>query len=377
MNTILGQRSWRLASDSVEAFVTETGGHVGPVTFDRKKRKIQPYSVAPWALDKISPKEPAIIRVLRGDFFCMPFGSNATPYKGERHPLHGEVANARWTLKGIDPVPGGGSSLRAKLKTKVRPGVVEKRIEVRDGQNVFYSRHTVSGMKGVMNFGHHAMIEFPDHAGSGLVATSPFVFGQVFPEPTEDPCKGGYSILKPGAVFETLAKVPMITGEMADLTRYPARRGFEDIVILVSDAKAPLAWVAVTIPSERYVWFSLKNPRVLRSTLFWMSNAGRHYAPWSGRHKNIMGLEDITGCFHYGIAQSAGPNDLKKRGHVTSMELNPKQPLVVNYIQGIALAPKGFDRVKSIEPASNGRAITLRSENGGTITAPVDLAFLQ
>src|ERR1035438_6283390 len=73
---IHGQPSWRLASSSVEAFVTELGGHLGPITFDRKGRKLQPYSVAPWAEEETDPSLPSIIKALRGDFFCLPFGGN-------------------------------------------------------------------------------------------------------------------------------------------------------------------------------------------------------------------------------------------------------------------------------------------------------------
>src|ERR1019366_3890304 len=78
---IHGQPSWRLASSSVEAFVTEAGGHLGPITFDRKGRKLQPYSVAPWAEEETDPSLPSIIKALRGDFFCLPFGG--IPFMGK------------------------------------------------------------------------------------------------------------------------------------------------------------------------------------------------------------------------------------------------------------------------------------------------------
>src|SRR5207249_1604720 len=75
------------------------------VVFDRRGRKIAPLSVAPWATEKLDKSTPPIIRILRGDFFCMPFGGNKTPYRGrgriERHPIHGETANANWTLRQI------------------------------------------------------------------------------------------------------------------------------------------------------------------------------------------------------------------------------------------------------------------------------------
>ena len=96
---IHGQPSWRLASSSVEAFVTEVGGHLGPITFDRKGRRLQPYSVAPWAEEQTDRSLPPIIKALRGDFFCLPFGGNATPFGRERHPVHGETANARWRFR--------------------------------------------------------------------------------------------------------------------------------------------------------------------------------------------------------------------------------------------------------------------------------------
>src|SRR5437870_12966645 len=100
--TILGQPSWRMATTNVEAFVTEIGGQLGPVTFDRRRRRIQPLSVAPWATEKLDRSTPPIIKVLRGDFFCLPFGGNSTPYHGERHPIHGETANKKWTFVRYD-----------------------------------------------------------------------------------------------------------------------------------------------------------------------------------------------------------------------------------------------------------------------------------
>src|SRR5512137_359220 len=103
---VYGQPSWRLASTEVEAYVTELGGHLGPVTFDRKGRKLQPYSVAPWAEEGAAASPLPILRVLRGDFFCLPFGGNATPYRREKHPVHGETANARWQFRSLEKRAG-------------------------------------------------------------------------------------------------------------------------------------------------------------------------------------------------------------------------------------------------------------------------------
>jgi hypothetical protein len=373
---INGQPSWRLASSSVEAFVTELGGHLGPITFDSKSRKLQPYSVAPWAEEQTDPALPPILKVLRGDFFCLPFGGNATPFGGERHPVHGETANARWRFRSLE-TKAGGSCLHLSLKTKIRPGQVDKRIWVVDGQNTVYSQHVVTGMSGPMNLGHHAMLKFPDSPGSGFVSTSRFVYGQVFPQAFELPENRGYSWLEPGAEFKSLRKVPTQKGGTADLTRFPARRGFEDLIMLVSDAKAPFAWTAVTFPGERYVWFALKDPRVLRETVFWLSNGGRHYPPWNSRHINVMGLEEVTSYFHLGLAESAHKNLISRKGFPTRLVLNPRKPLVVLYIMGVAGIPAGFDRVVSIQADRGSRTILLKSASGKQARAVVDIDFLQ
>jgi hypothetical protein len=373
---IHGQPSWRLASTQVEAFVTELGGHLGPVTFDREDRKLQPYSVAPWVEERIDPAEPTIIKLLRGDFFCLPFGGNATPYGKEKHPVHGETANACWQFRSLE-TQAGRSCLHLSLQTKVRPGRVDKRIWLVDGQNTIYSQHVVSGMSGPMNLGHHAMLKFPDAPGSGLLSTSRFVYGQVFPHAFELPENGGYSWLKQGAEFTSLETVPALNGETADLTRYPARRGFEDLVMMVSDAELPFAWTAVAFPKERYVWFALKDPRMLRETIFWLSNGGRHYPPWSSRHVNVMGLEEVTSNFHLGLAESARKNPISRKGFPTCLTLNPRKPLVVPYIMGVATIPAGFDRVASIQAARGNQAILLQSASGKQASAAVDLNFLQ
>ena len=291
--TVYGQPSWRLASAQVEAFVTEVGGHLGPVTFDRRGRKLRPYSVAPWAEEPTDPTLLPLLKVLRGDFFCLPFGGNATPFGRERHPVHGETSNARWQFRSLETL-SGRTCLHLSLKTQVRRGRVDKRIWLMEGQNTVYCQHVVSGMSGPMNLGHHAMLKFPETPGSGVLSTSRFVYGQVFPQPFELPENGGYSWLKVGGEFKSLEKVPTITGETTDLTHYPARRGFEDLVMVVSDPSVPFAWTAVTFPKERYVWFALKDPKVLRETVFWFSNGGRHYPPWSGRHTSVLGLEEVT-----------------------------------------------------------------------------------
>jgi hypothetical protein len=73
------------------------------------------------------------------------------------------------------------------------------------------------------------------------------------------------------------------------------------------------AWVAATNAEAGYVWFSLKDPAVLRTTVFWIENHGRHGHPWNGRN-NCLGLEDVTAHFADGLAASTRDNVLTKEG---------------------------------------------------------------
>lgn len=208
---ISGQPSWRFASDRVQAAVTELGGHLGPVQFQLGGRTIAPLSVAPWAEEPCPKGTPALLKSLRGDFFCAPFGGNDIPYRKELHPPHGEAANAKWRLRSLDE-DASGVSLNLSLRTKIRAGKIEKTIRLQSGHSAVYSRHVLSGMSGPMNLGHHAMLKFPDAPGAGRISTSPIGFGQVFPGNLEDPAKGGYSSLKPGAEFRRLDRVPSVFG---------------------------------------------------------------------------------------------------------------------------------------------------------------------
>ena len=81
------------------------------------------------------------------------------------------------------------------------------------------------------------MLKFPDAPGSGRISTSRLRHGQVAPLPLEDPAKRGYSALRPGAAFRRLDRVPAAAGGTTDVSRYPARRGFEDLVMLVHEAR--------------------------------------------------------------------------------------------------------------------------------------------
>lgn len=373
LHRMFGEDCWRLQSAQVELFVTRTGGHLAPVRFSLGDRTVEPLSIAPWHDEPMRKELPPMLRVLRGDFFCMPFGGSEAAFQGERHPPHGETANEIWHHEETSE-HDGRTTLHLRLNTKIRTGRVDKYISLVEGHRAVYQRHVISGMSGPMTFGHHSMLKFPPGSRTGRISTHGFVHGQVAPEPVENPAHGGYSLLKPGAVFASLDAVPTITGQTTDVSRYPDRRGYEDLVMLVSDARSDFGWTAVAFSEEGYVWFALKNPRVLRNTVLWMSNAGRHYPPWNGRHADVMGVEEVTSYFHFGLDRSARPNALSKIGYATAMDLYPSAPLRIDYVFAVAPVPRTFDVVAAIERGDGG--VVLTSASGITVDVPLHLDAL-
>jgi hypothetical protein len=370
-----GQPSWRLQNPAVEAWITRTGGMLAPATFRLSDgRKVQPFAIAPWAREKLPAGVPPLLQALRGDFFCAPFGGNGTRWHGEQHPPHGESANARWDLVAATR-EHDTTSLHLRIVGKVRRGTIDKHLTLRRGQGAIYCEHTLSGFSGPMSIGTHPCVRVPGPEGSARISAGGWDWGQVLPVPFENPAAGGYSALQVGARFRSLSAVPLATGGDADLSRYPAREGFEDLVMLMGKPGRLLGWSAVTFPQQRWVFLQLKNPEVLRHTILWHSHGGRHYAPWNGRHRGVIGLEETTSYFHLGLAESVRSNAISRAGYPTTVMLTPRRRLRVAHIFAVAAIPRGFDVVADVQAAPGG--IEISSANGRTVKMPLDVGFLR
>lgn len=374
---IHGQDSFLLRTRDVELAVTRTGGMLGPVTFfPKSETPIRPYAVAPWAEEPPTTDIPPMLRALRGDWFCSAFGENTELYEGERLPPHGETANREWFEIGHGET-SEGCWLRLAVDMPLQGGACEATTALLTNHSVIYQRHDLQGLTGPINPGHHATLAFPNAEGAGRLSFSALIHAQTYIEATARPEDRGYSWLKPNVEITDLRAVRCIDDSRTDLSRYPARRGFEDIAILCSDPTQEFAWSAVTFPEQRFVWFALRDPEQLASTLLWFSNGGRHFPPWNGRHINVMGIEDITGFFHVGRAASCRENSLNQRGIATCLRPDAHGALSISYIQGVAHIPPDFDRVVDIEGHWRDNNIVLRAESGAAVAVRCHLDFLR
>jgi hypothetical protein len=374
LRPVFNEPSWVIETKQVTAAITRVGGMIAPVHFNCDRRPIQPYHIAPWWNEQVPADTLPLLRILRGDFFCMPFGHNTRPFRGENHPVHGEVANNAWQFV-EQRRTGKGVCLRARMKIKARPGTVEKRVALVAGHNIVYQQHVITGMRGPMCVAHHPNIAFPDRPASGKIVLAPFLFGATSPTMVETPEQGSYTFLKNGVEFHDLRCVPTLWGTMADLSVYPNYRGFMDLALMVTNPKLRFGWSSITFPREGYVWFTLRDPQTLKATLFWRSNGGRWADIWRGRHVNCLGIEDVTWYHGSSIGDCLKPNPMSRRGIKPYLELDPKRPTAINYIQGCVPVPKGFAEVKTIEVVSDD-ALVLHGNGGRSVRVPCATSFV-
>lgn len=368
---IHSQPSWVIENDQMELAVTQLGGHMAPVVFYRTaKQPVKPYHISPWQDEGLKINDPVLIP-LRGDFFCMPFGGGKEA-NGRQHPAHGETASSRWTF-GAVARQGVVTTLTLTMDTKVRPGTVTKRLMLVDGHNIVYAQHRIEGFAGPTTPGHHATLRLPAKDGTFRLATSPFAYGTTHPKAFADPTAGEHQSFEVGAAIHDLREIPLRFKDAkapADMTTLPARTGYVDLMAVYKRPAAEPGWMTAVNTEEGYVWFSLKDAAVLPGTVFWLENRGRYAAPWGGRNR-CLGLEDV--CWYFD--DSYVPNPVSRLGIPTFMNMDGRKPVTINYIQGAAKTPAGFDIVKTIEFSPG--AITLISASGKRVKVPVRHEFLK
>ena len=379
LREVHAQPSWILANDDIELAITRAGGHMAPVTFARRSdHPIQPYYVSTWQEERLTNLPAAVLVPLRGDFFCMPFGGNGDAVAGQQHPPHGEAATATWSLAGRRKDDDGTVAVTLAMDTAIRKGRVTKEVFLVPGQPVVYSRHRIEGFAGPTPLGHHATLAMPTEEGGLAVSVSPFRLGMTNPGVFSDPTKREYQALAVGGTFTDLAAVPSLFKEppTVDCSRFPLRRGFTDLIAVVPDIDklgGRPAWTAAVHAAGGWAWFSIRDPRVLPLTVFWIENGGRHGLPWNGRN-SCLGLEDVCGYFADGLAASVRPNLLTKQGVPTAVDLSADRPTEIRYAQGAVRVPAGFDRVARID-FEPGR-MTLVSQAGPTVVVPIRHEFV-
>lgn len=364
MQDVHGEPSHHLATPELDLHVTARGGHVAPVVFHLPGRDVSPYSLSPWTPGEF-PDQPTLLSVLRGDFFCLPFGPQ------QNGPPHGDPANGGWTLAASDE-----RSLTLHQQAADSGATIDKILSVRPGHHAVYSEHRISGLEGDWSYGIHPILDASAAApGSVRPSVSPFRWASVFPGVFSDPERGERQMLLGGARFDDLSAVPTADGGSADLTRWPLGWHADDLVMMVAKAPTadrPFAWSAAVF--EDFVWFSLRNPADFPATLFWLSDGGREGAPWNGRHTGRIGIEEVCSHFSNGVEISR-ENLLAEDGIPTTRRFSPDETVSLRTVQAVAPIPPNFGKVSEIVPDGDGK-VRLTDENGASFACAIDWSFV-
>lgn len=365
---------WLVNAPGIEYFVTEEGGQIAPVVFRLPDGKtVEPYHLTPWQDEDKSGLSGAL-KNLRGEIFCMPFGGNADPVNGEKHPAHGECSGGKWEFVSAEET-GDAVAVKFRFHSHIRESKLEKCVIVNRGESVLYFRHTISGSHGTMPLGHHPIIKMPEEGKKMYLSVGEFAYGSTCPGVFSDPKKEAYQILARGAEFRSIEAVPALVRdvESIDYSEFPSPYGFCDLFSVFKKPSEHPAWVTAVYPEEGYLWFALKDAAQLPSTTVWISNSGRFFAPWSGRTRCI-GVEDTCSYFADGLKHSVEHNKLNDLGFPTAIELHPDKPTEIRHIQGVAEIPADFGKVADAQFGD--RSVTFRDIHGKTVTIKVDHTFV-
>ena len=339
----------------IQAAFDARTGLLESFTVGDRGRDVAPLHRAPWVgTGEAMPADAAPhMATLGGDFFCAPFGAR----EGDS-PLHGWPANAPWTV-----LHDGGGTLRAALTRPVHGATVVKELALEDGHPFVYQRHVFLGGAGRVSFANHANVSV---TGGAHIRTSPKLRWETPRDPQEsDPARGRSCLAYPAQAQDARA-FPGVAGPV-DLATYPWNPRHEDFVMGIEAPGRGFGWTAVTRIGAGDLYLSLRDPRRIPMTMLWHSNGGRDYAPWSGRHRGCLGVEEGAAAHLLALSAEA---DLPGPGALT---LRPHGTTEVRHVIGAIAWP-------TEEPVAEVRleaeTVTVVGEQGASRRLPIRAAFL-
>lgn len=359
----MGKIMDQISAKGISVRFDPQGGVIDDVAIEIDGAALHPMHRAPWLVagETVPGHVAPVERKLAGDFFCAPFGRSALDV-----PIHGPAANGNWRICGKNIAADGAVSDRYELAESIHGARLIKEITLRPGQPVVYQRHEFEGGDGHIPVAHHAMICVP---GGAALSFSPKAFGRTTNSPLETDPARGRSLLKYPQRIETLAQVALADGGFADASTYPFARRHEDFIVLAEIEGARIGWSAALAQKDGFLFFAVKDAIALPGTMLWLSNGGRDYAPWSGRHLAVLGIEEAATSFHVNGERDGGSDPLR----ATGVGLHPDARSVIRYAFGAIPAPQGWSRVSDIK--IEGEALTISDVGGNSRMLGFDGGF--
>ncbi len=335
------------------------GGFLRDLRVTNGDRILAPLHTAPW-VTAAEPTEglPVHLARLAGDFFCAPFAR-----ADGASTMHGWPANGHWTIQ-------QGPEFRAVLDHPVLGATLVKSLTLLDNHPFVYQRHSFIGGQGTTSVANHAMIALP---GGGTLRFSPKRWFENTAQPQEtDPARGRSALAYPARSADP-RRFPLATGGTTDLTRYPWVPGHEDFAAGIEAPGHALGWTAVTRHGAGDLYLSLRRAQALPMTMLWHSDAGRDYAPWNGRHRAVLGVEEGAAPHMLGLGAAESPDPLTAAGQASGVTLSPFGTAEVRHVIG-AIAWPEREPVLALTPGAD--SLTVTGEGGTRRTIPFATGFL-
>lgn len=320
--------------DCGEAHFQRLGGMLGPVRFDLKNgRSVSPLHIAPWENENLDA-QPGILRRLRGDWPCVPFGyPSAEPLpsnwssqakdvgkpKAPEHP-HGFCSNHDWTVTACET---GSMTTSIRYPDDNPIESVERVIAGSKGQAeilcslTITPRHTCQ-----LPLGLHPVFRLPEEQGAMELDVGPH--RSVWSHPLDE--EGGISLVQPNRQWGSFESLTDRGGAPLSLRRLPMDGQSETLLLL----SGVCGRVKLTNHAEGYRVTLSWDAGLLPSLMLWISNRGRQSAPWNGRHL-ALGLEPVRAAFDLGTEISSRWNPLHLEQVPTAYSFTAGTPLTTQY----------------------------------------------
>jgi hypothetical protein len=322
---------WGLAWKYGLLSVQRRGGMLGPLTLIvAGDRQVSPLYLAPWAAQESRPPLSEVLRSLRGEWPCVPFGSYRPKegfprdwadviggHSGE-HYQHGYSSNVDWRWSKIAP---GEIELTCRYPEESDIEELVRRVRpVPDRAAVDLELIVKARRRTRLPVGLHFTFCRP----RTVAKLRPGTFRDAWTSP--GPAYESVQAFAPNCRFHDLERTPARTGGYIDATTFPLAVAAEDLIQLNGvegrfdldlhgdHCRLSLEWNRDHFPS----------------VLLWISNRGLHAPPWNGQHV-ALGIEPVCSAFGLGLEATRNDNPLRRSGVNTVIEFEPAVPFQTQY----------------------------------------------
>lgn len=320
--------------------IQRLGAMLAPVTFVLANgRQISPMHIAPWSAEPEAKALPGILRKLRGEWPCVPFGYSVPADEwpedwarvmGPPEPdeeIHGHSSNHEWAWRDSDR---GSLSLALAYPFGSPVEYVERTVTPDPSAPAIDIDFKIVVRRACrLPIGLHPVFRLPQATGAATLELGSFDQGRTYPHDVEP----GAELFARNTSFTELTGVPTRAGSEADASRLPLAADTEELLQI----EGVDGTVALANHADGYRVKLSWQKEHFPSLLLWYSNRGRKAAPWNGRHVAI-GIEPICSPFGLGPATALADNPIAQSGTATALEFSPEKPFLTRYrIEAFAL----------------------------------------